>query len=257
MSDKQETAATLNEIKSQAAPDENGKTEKPELPPGNFVVLKNVSKLYKKGNVRVFDNIGIGSGEFVVLRGPTGSGKSTLLRMIAGLEDITSGEILLDGENINNDPPDDRNISMIAQNYGIRDKENYKSRLKNGALSFDMSNNDNMTYDLKNKKVPKNIIDARAIESAKLLDIEKLLHNNPQALSASQLCRVAIARAIMRYPKLYLFDDILSGISGESRDNLLNDLSGLHRSRKMTIIYATSDQSNIITAFADRVIDMK
>ena len=255
----QETAAELNEIKSQAAPEENAQKEKSDLPPGDYLVLKNVSNANQKGNGRTLDNIniGIGSGEFVILRGPSGCGKSTLLRMIAGFENISSGEILLEGYNINNTPPDDRNISMIAQNYGIRDKENSKSRLSYGALSFDMSNYDNMAYDLKNKKVPKNIVDARVMEAAKLLDIDKLLKNKPQALSASQLCRVAIARAITRYPKLFLFDDILSGITGESRDNLLNELSDLRRSRKMTVIYTTSDQSNIFTDIADRVIDMK
>ena len=167
------------------------------------VVLKNVTKIYD-GSAKAVDsaNITIEDKEFVVFVGPSGCGKSTTLRMIAGLEDITSGEIFIDGDLVNNIPPKDRNIAMVFQNY---------------ALYPHMSVYDNMAFGLKIRKLDKTEIDDRVREAAKILDIEKLLDRKPKQLSGGQRQRVAVGRAIVHNPKVFLFDEPLSNLDAKLR----------------------------------------
>jgi len=157
------------------------------------VELKNVGKVYE-GNVRAVSNanITINDKEFVVFVGPSGCGKTTTLRMIAGLEDITEGEVYIDEKLVNDVPPKDRDIAMVFQNY---------------ALYPHMTVYDNMAFGLKIRKLPKDQIDARVKEAARILDIEKLLDRKPKQLSGGQRQRVAVGRAIVRKPKVFLFDE--------------------------------------------------
>src|SRR5690554_6011537 len=167
------------------------------------VELKNISKVYD-GNVKAVDNVNIEikDREFVVLVGPSGCGKSTTLRMVAGLEDITDGELYIDGKMVNDVPPKDRDIAMVFQNY---------------ALYPHMSVYDNMAFGLKIRKFPKDEIDQRVHEAAKILDIEQLLDRKPKALSGGQRQRVAAGRPIVRKPKVFLFDEPLSNLDAKLR----------------------------------------
>jgi len=167
------------------------------------VELNNISKIYD-GNVKAVDsiNIDVKDREFVVLVGPSGCGKSTTLRMVAGLEDITGGELKIDGKVVNDVPPKDRDIAMVFQNY---------------ALYPHMSVYDNMAFGLKIRKFPKDEIDQRVREAAKILDIEELLERKPKALSGGQRQRVAVGRAIVRKPKVFLFDEPLSNLDAKLR----------------------------------------
>ncbi|MCL2801337.1 MAG: sn-glycerol-3-phosphate ABC transporter ATP-binding protein UgpC [Treponema sp.] len=206
------------------------------------VEIKSVSKVYD-GGVRAVDNanITVEDKEFVVLVGPSGCGKSTTLRMVAGLEDITEGELLIDGEKMNDVPPKDRNIAMVFQNY---------------ALYPHMSVYENMAFGLRIKKVPKAEIDKRVNEAARTLDIEKFLDRKPKALSGGQRQRVAVGRAIVRNPKVFLFDEPLSNLDAKLRVQMRKELSELHLKLNATMIYVTHDQVEAMT-MADRFVVMK
>ena len=206
------------------------------------VELKGISKVYD-GNVRAVDNanITVEDKEFVVFVGPSGCGKSTTLRMVAGLEDITEGELRIDGEVMNDVPPKDRNIAMVFQNY---------------ALYPHMSVYENMAFGLRIKKVEKAEIDRRVHEAARILDIEKLLDRKPKALSGGQRQRVAVGRAIVRNPKVFLFDEPLSNLDAKLRVQMRAELSDLHLRLNATMIYVTHDQVEAMT-MASKIVVMK
>ena len=206
------------------------------------VELKNISKVYD-GGVKAVDNanITVEDKEFVVLVGPSGCGKSTTLRMVAGLEDITEGELLIDSEKMNDVPPKDRNIAMVFQNY---------------ALYPHMSVYENMAFGLRIKKVPKAEIDRRVHEAAVTLDIEKFLDRKPKALSGGQRQRVAVGRAIVRNPKVFLFDEPLSNLDAKLRVQMRAELSDLHLRLNATMIYVTHDQVEAMT-MANKIVVMK
>jgi len=206
------------------------------------VELKSISKVYD-GGVRAVDNanITVEDKEFVVFVGPSGCGKSTTLRMVAGLEDITEGDLLIDGEKMNDIPPKDRNIAMVFQNY---------------ALYPHMSVYENMAFGLRIKKVPKAEIDKRVNEAARILDIEKFLDRKPKALSGGQRQRVAVGRAIVRNPKVFLFDEPLSNLDAKLRVQMRAELSDLHLRLNATMIYVTHDQVEAMT-MANKIVVMK
>lgn len=206
------------------------------------VELKNISKVYD-GSVKAVDNISfeIQDQEFVVLVGPSGCGKSTTLRMVAGLEEITAGELYIDDKLVNDVPPKDRDIAMVFQNY---------------ALYPHMSVYDNMAFGLKIRKFPKEEIDQRVREAAKILDIEQLLERKPKALSGGQRQRVAVGRAIVRKPKVFLFDEPLSNLDAKLRVQMRAEISSLHNRLKATMIYVTHDQVEALT-MADKIVVMK
>ena len=206
------------------------------------VLLKHICKVYDGGVKAVNDvNIDIHDKEFVVLVGPSGCGKSTTLRMVAGLEDISSGELYIDGKLVNDVPPKDRDIAMVFQNY---------------ALYPHMTVYDNMAFGLKIRKFPKEEIDARVREAAKILDIEELLDRKPKALSGGQRQRVAVGRAIVRKPKVFLFDEPLSNLDAKLRVQMRAEISGLHHSLQATMLYVTHDQVEALT-MADKIVVMK
>ena len=206
------------------------------------VELKGISKVFD-GNVRAVDNanIVVEDKEFVVFVGPSGCGKSTTLRMIAGLEDITEGELYIDGELMNDVPPKDRNIAMVFQNY---------------ALYPHMTVYENMAFGLRIKKVEKTEIDRRVKEAARILDIEKFLDRKPKALSGGQRQRVAVGRAIVRNPKVFLFDEPLSNLDAKLRVQMRAELSDLHIRLNATMIYVTHDQVEAMT-MANKIVVMK
>ena len=206
------------------------------------VELKGISKVFD-GNVRAVDsaNIVVEDKEFVVFVGPSGCGKSTTLRMIAGLEDITEGELYIDGEMMNDVPPKDRNIAMVFQNY---------------ALYPHMTVYENMAFGLRIKKVEKSEIDRRVHEAARILDIEKFLDRKPKALSGGQRQRVAVGRAIVRNPKVFLFDEPLSNLDAKLRVQMRAELSDLHLRLNATMIYVTHDQVEAMT-MANKIVVMK
>ncbi|AEC01499.1 ABC transporter ATP-binding protein [Parasphaerochaeta coccoides] len=206
------------------------------------VTLTDITKIYD-GGVKAVDkaNIIINDREFVVFVGPSGCGKSTTLRMIAGLEDITEGELRIDDKLVNDVPPKDRDIAMVFQNY---------------ALYPHMTVYDNMAFGLKIRKFPKDEIDQRVREAAKILDIEELLERKPKALSGGQRQRVAVGRAIVRKPKVFLFDEPLSNLDAKLRVQMRAEISGLHNRLKATMIYVTHDQVEALT-MADKIVVMK
>ena len=206
------------------------------------VELKNICKAYG-GNVRAVENanITVEDKEFVVFVGPSGCGKSTTLRMIAGLEDISEGELLIDGELMNDVPPKDRNIAMVFQNY---------------ALYPHMTVYENMAFGLRIRKFDKAEIDRRVTEAAKILDIEKFLSRKPKALSGGQRQRVAVGRAIVREPKVFLFDEPLSNLDAKLRVQMRVELSDLHHRLNATMIYVTHDQVEAMT-MASKIVVMK
>ncbi|MDO4460146.1 MAG: sn-glycerol-3-phosphate ABC transporter ATP-binding protein UgpC [Clostridia bacterium] len=206
------------------------------------VTLKNIRKVYEGGVVAVEDfNLEIADKEFVILVGPSGCGKTTTLRMIAGLEDISSGELYI-GDTLANDVlPKDRNISMVFQNY---------------ALYPHMTVYENMSFGLKNAKVPKKIIEQKVNEAAEILDIKHLLKRKPRALSGGQRQRVALGRAIVRDPKVFLLDEPLSNLDAKLRAQMRTELTKLHRKLGATFVYVTHDQTEAMT-MADRIVVMK
>ena len=206
------------------------------------VELKGVTKIYD-GNVLAVDksNVTIEDREFCVFVGPSGCGKSTTLRMVAGLEDITAGELLIDGELMNDVPPKDRNIAMVFQNY---------------ALYPHMTVFDNMAFGLKLRKVPKDEIERQVKEAARILDLTKLLDRKPKALSGGQRQRVAMGRAIVRNPKVFLMDEPLSNLDAKLRVQMRIEIAKLHQRLGTTIIYVTHDQTEAMT-LGTRIVVMK
>jgi len=206
------------------------------------VLLKGIGKVYD-GDVRAAKdiNITVNDREFVVLVGPSGCGKSTTLRMIAGLEDITEGELSIDGKVVNDVPPKDRDIAMVFQNY---------------ALYPHMTVYDNMAFGLKIRKFSKDEIQKRVSEAAKILDIVELLQRKPKALSGGQRQRVAVGRAIVRQPKVFLFDEPLSNLDAKLRVTMRAEISALHSRLNATMIYVTHDQVEAMT-MADKIVVMK
>lgn len=205
------------------------------------VVLKDVEKVYPNGFKAVHGiNLEVEDGEFMVLVGPSGCAKSTTLRMIAGLEEISGGTISIGDKAVNDIPPKDREIAMVFQNY---------------ALYPHMTVYENMGFSLKMKKAPKNITDEKVRESAKILDIEDLLDRKPKELSGGQRQRVAVGRAIVRDPKVFLFDEPLSNLDAKLRVHMRVQLSQLHQRLKSTMIYVTHDQVEAMT-MGDRICVM-
>ncbi len=206
------------------------------------VELKNMKKIYE-GGVLAVDNASftVNDKEFIVLVGPSGCGKSTTLRMVAGLEEITSGELYIDGKLMNDVAPKDRDIAMVFQNY---------------ALYPHMTVYENMAFGLKIRKFPKKEVIDRVQEAARILDIEELLERKPKALSGGQRQRVAVGRAIVRKPKVFLFDEPLSNLDAKLRVQMRAELSSLHTRLQATIVYVTHDQVEAMT-MGDRIVVLK
>ena len=204
--------------------------------------LKNVCKVYPNGFEAVKDfNLDVADKEFIIFVGPSGCGKSTTLRMIAGLEEISSGDLIIDGKVMNDVEPKDRDIAMVFQNY---------------ALYPHMTVFDNMAFGLKLRKVPKDEIKAKVEEAARILDLEKLLDRKPKALSGGQRQRVAMGRAIVREPKVFLMDEPLSNLDAKLRVQMRSEISSLHQRLGATIIYVTHDQTEAMT-LGTRIVVMK
>lgn len=204
--------------------------------------LKNINKIYDNGFHAVKDfNMEIEDKEFIIFVGPSGCGKSTTLRMIAGLEDISSGELEIDGKRMNEVEPKDRDIAMVFQNY---------------ALYPHMTIYDNMAFSLKIKKIPKDEIDRKVKEAAKILGIENLLKRKPKQLSGGQRQRVAMGRAIVRNPKVFLMDEPLSNLDAKLRVQMRIEISKLHQKLGTTMIYVTHDQTEAMT-LGTRIVVMK
>ena len=206
------------------------------------LLLKNVTKKYPNGFVAVKEfNLEIKDKEFIIFVGPSGCGKSTTLRMIAGLEDISSGELYIDDKLVNDVEPKDRDIAMVFQNY---------------ALYPHMSVYDNMAFGLKLRKTPKDEIDQKVRNAARILDLEHLLDRKPKALSGGQRQRVAMGRAIVRSPKVFLMDEPLSNLDAKLRGQMRVEISKLHQRLETTIIYVTHDQTEAMT-LGTRIVVMK
>ena len=206
------------------------------------VKLINLSKIYEGKNVAVKDiNITVKDKEFLVLVGPSGCGKSTTLRMIAGLEEVTSGEIYIDNKLVNNVSPKNRDIAMVFQNY---------------ALYPHMTVFENMSFGLRLRKFDKADIKERVMKAAKILELESFLNRKPKALSGGQRQRVALGRAIVRHPKVFLFDEPLSNLDAKLRVQMRTEISKLHQKLGTTIIYVTHDQTEAMT-MGDRIVIMK
>lgn len=195
--------------------------------------LKNINKVYPNGYEAVKDfNLEIEDKEFIIFVGPSGCGKSTTLRMVAGLEDISGGELKIGDTLVNDVEPKDRDIAMVFQNY---------------ALYPHMTVYDNMAFGLKLRKIPKDEIDKMVKEAAKVLDLESLLDRKPKALSGGQRQRVAMGRAIVRNPKVFLMDEPLSNLDAKLRGQMRIEISKLHQRLGTTIIYVTHDQTEAMT----------
>ena len=204
--------------------------------------LKNIYKVYPSGVTAVTDfNLDIEDKEFIVFVGPSGCGKSTTLRMIAGLEEISAGELYIDGVLVNNIAPKDRDIAMVFQNY---------------ALYPHMTVYDNMAFGLKLRKMPKAQIDQRVKEAARILGIEMYLSRKPKALSGGQRQRVALGRAIVREPKVFLLDEPLSNLDAKLRSQMRTEITKLHNRLATTFIYVTHDQVEAMT-MGTRIVVMK
>ena len=204
--------------------------------------LKNICKVYPNGFVAVKDfNLEIADKEFIIFVGPSGCGKSTTLRMIAGLEEISSGELYIGDKLVNDVAPKDRDIAMVFQNY---------------ALYPHMTVYDNIAFGLKLRKTPKDQIQRAVAEAAKILDLEKLLDRKPKALSGGQRQRVAMGRAIVRNPKVFLMDEPLSNLDAKLRVQMRVEISKLHKRLETTIIYVTHDQTEAMT-LGTRIVVMK
>ena len=204
--------------------------------------LKNIYKVYPSGVTAVTDFcLDIEDKEFIVFVGPSGCGKSTTLRMIAGLEEITDGELYIDGTLVNNVAPKERDIAMVFQNY---------------ALYPHMTVYDNMAFGLKLRKMPRAEIDARVKEAARILGIEMYLSRKPKALSGGQRQRVALGRAIVREPKVFLLDEPLSNLDAKLRSQMRTEITKLHNRLGATFIYVTHDQVEAMT-MGTRIVVMK
>lgn len=205
------------------------------------ISFKNVKKVY--GNIIAVDNFNleIADKEFVILVGPSGCGKSTTLRMIAGLEEISEGELKIGDIVVNDIAPKDRDIAMVFQNY---------------ALYPHMTVFENMAFCLKLRKISKNIIQEKVNEAAKILDIQHLLTRKPKALSGGQRQRVALGRAMVRNPKVFLLDEPLSNLDAKLRTQMRSEISKLHQKLGTTFVYVTHDQTEAMT-MGDRIVVMK
>ena len=204
--------------------------------------LKNVNKIYPNGVQAVFDfNLDIADKEFIIFVGPSGCGKSTTLRMIAGLEDITSGELYIDDVLMNNVNPKDRGIAMVFQSY---------------ALYPHMTIYNNLAFGLQLRRVPREEIEQRVAEAAKILGLEKLLDRYPRQLSGGQNQRVALGRAIVRHAKVFLMDEPLSNLDAKLRVTMRGELTKLHKKLGSTTIYVTHDQIEAMT-MASRIVVMR
>ncbi len=202
------------------------------------LVLKNLKKSFGQVEVIKGVDLEIKDGEFVIFVGPSGCGKSTLLRMIAGLEDVTSGEVIIDGESVNLKPPSQRGIAMVFQTY---------------ALYPHLTVRDNMSLGLKQAKTPAAEIAERVKFASTMLSLDEYLDRRPAELSGGQRQRVAIGRAVVREPKLFLFDEPLSNLDAALRVNTRLEIARLHRELKATMIYVTHDQTEAMT-LADRIV---
>lgn len=206
------------------------------------ISLKNVYKIFDDGTTAVNDfSLEIADKEFIILVGPSGCGKSTTLRMIAGLEGITKGEMKIGDRVVNDIAPKDRDIAMVFQSY---------------ALYPHMTVYKNMAFGLELRKIPKDEIDRRVREAAKVLDIEHLLKRKPRALSGGQRQRVALGRAMVRSPSVFLLDEPLSNLDAKLRTNMRTEIKKLHRRLGTTFIYVTHDQTEAMT-MGDRIVVMK
>ena len=206
------------------------------------VVLKDIKKVYENGYVGTHDvNITIADKEFIVLVGPSGCGKSTTLRMVAGLEDITDGELYIDGKLMNDVAPKDRDIAMVFQSY---------------ALYPQMTVYQNMAFSLELRKTPKDEIDRKVREAAEILEITQYLDRKPAALSGGQRQRVAIGRAMVRDPKVFLMDEPLSNLDAKLRNQMRAEIIKLRQRINTTFIYVTHDQTEAMT-LGDRIVIMK
>ena len=204
--------------------------------------LKDINKIYPNGVQAVFDfNLDIRDKEFIVFVGPSGCGKSTTLRMIAGLEEISSGELYIDDELVNDKAPKDRNIAMVFQSY---------------ALYPHMTVYDNMAFGLKLRKMPKDVINEKVQEAAEILGLTPYLKRKPKALSGGQRQRVALGRAIVRNAKVFLMDEPLSNLDAKLRVQMRGELIKLHNKIETTTIYVTHDQIEAMT-MASRIVVMK
>ncbi len=206
------------------------------------IKLNNIKKTYEDG-VTVIDNLNleIKDKEFIILVGPSGCGKSTTLRMIAGLEEISDGELYIGDKIVNSVSPKDRDIAMVFQSY---------------ALYPHMSVYKNMAFGLRNRKVPKDEIDKKVKAAAKILDIEDYLNRKPRALSGGQRQRVALGRAMVREPAVFLLDEPLSNLDAKLRTEMRSRILMLHKELKTTFVYVTHDQTEAMT-MADRIVVMK
>src|SRR6187399_2695297 len=204
------------------------------------VTLRKVVKKYDDVEAVRGIDLDIADKEFVVLVGPSGCGKSTTLRMIAGLEDVTDGQVLIAGEEVNDVPPKDRDIAMVFQNY---------------ALYPHMTVYENMSFGLRLKKFPRDEIDRRVQNAARILDITELLQRKPRQLSGGQRQRVAMGRAIVRDPKVFLFDEPLSNLDAKMRVQMRTEIKKVHQKVRTTTVYVTHDQVEAMT-LADRVVVM-
>jgi multiple sugar transport system ATP-binding protein len=202
------------------------------------VALRGVSKRFEALDVVSDVNLEIGDGEFVVFVGPSGCGKSTLLRMIAGLEDVSRGEISLDGEVVNDLAPSKRQISMVFQSYALYPHKSVR---------------DNIGFPLRMARVDKKTIHEKVQQVARILELEALLDRRPKQLSGGQRQRVAIGRAIVREPRLFLFDEPLSNLDAALRGQMRIELARLHQTLKTTMIYVTHDQVEAMT-LADKIV---
>jgi multiple sugar transport system ATP-binding protein len=205
------------------------------------VEFDRVGKLYGETRAITDVSITVADGEFLVLVGPSGCGKSTLLRMVAGLEEISEGELRIGGERANEKAPRDRDIAMVFQSY---------------ALYPHMTSRANMAFGLKVRKMPQAEIDKRVDEAAKMLEIEPLLERLPKDMSGGQRQRVAMGRAIVRHPRVFLFDEPLSNLDAALRSQMRAELKKLHKSLGTTMLYVTHDQVEAMT-LADRIAVLK
>ncbi|NVO58608.1 ABC transporter ATP-binding protein [Rhodobacteraceae bacterium B1Z28] len=205
------------------------------------LTLTNINKSFGSVEVLKDINLTVDDGEFVVFVGPSGCGKSTLLRVIAGLEDATSGTVSIGGDVVNNVPPAKRGIAMVFQSY---------------ALYPHLSVRDNMALGLKQEKQPKSVIDERVGKAVQMLDLNDYIDRRPSDLSGGQRQRVAIGRAIVREPKLFLFDEPLSNLDAALRMNTRIEIAELHRTLSASMIYVTHDQTEAMT-LADKIVVLR
>ena len=203
--------------------------------------IQNVNKIYDNNVQAVYDfNMDINDGEFIVLVGPSGCGKSTTLRMIAGLEDISSGHLIIDGEDVTNKPPKDRDIAMVFQNY---------------ALYGHMTIYENMAFSMTLRHEDPNVIHEKVLAAAEILGLTEQLNKKPRQLSGGQRQRVAMGRAIVRTPKVFLFDEPLSNLDAKLRSATRREILLLHKRLGATMLYVTHDQTEALT-LADRIVCM-